>query len=332
MTPTRIIAEAAQGYEGKPDYCYLYVRAAAKAGATAVKFQIVYADDLAEPGYQYYDLYKTLEMDVAVWQQARDLASELGILFFADVFGDRSMRVAETIALDGLKIHSSDFFNRALIVRAFDAAERVFVSLGGIEEDEIRAFVEQASGWGVTDRLTLLCGFQAEPTPTDKSGLNRVPLLNEWFPDIEIGFMDHAPGESDDQVHVSLVAMALGADWIEKHITLSRYLEIEDFVSALEPDEFGRYVTTLERLAEALGPADLELNDLEQDYRETSVKKLVAAKNLASGHALSIEDLAFKRLPRNAAHRAYHDPARTLGKALRDPIKAGEPILEGSLK
>ena len=78
---TRIIAEVAQGYEGKADYSELYVAAAAKAGATAVKFQIVYADDLAEPGYQYYDLYKRLEMEPAVWRTVKELCRESGGLY-----------------------------------------------------------------------------------------------------------------------------------------------------------------------------------------------------------------------------------------------------------
>ena len=120
---TKIIAEAAQGYEGKVEYCDLYVKAAAKAGATAVKFQIVYADDTAEPGYQHYEFFKTLEMGVPIWQRIRALAADLDILFFADVSGERAMEVARAITPDGIKIHSSNFFNRPLIKQAFETAD-----------------------------------------------------------------------------------------------------------------------------------------------------------------------------------------------------------------
>ncbi len=57
-----IIAEAAQGYEGNVTQARLLARAAARAGADAVKFQLVYADELATPDYQYYDLFRNLEM------------------------------------------------------------------------------------------------------------------------------------------------------------------------------------------------------------------------------------------------------------------------------
>ena len=111
--PPKIIAEVAQGYEGKPDYCDFYIRAAARARADAVKFQIVYADDVSEPGYQYYDWYKQLEMPNAAWRAARTLAAELKILFFVDVSGERALDMARTLEPDGIKFHSSNFFNRA---------------------------------------------------------------------------------------------------------------------------------------------------------------------------------------------------------------------------
>ena len=38
------------------------MRAAATAGADAVKYQLVLADELAAPDYKHYDLFKSLEM------------------------------------------------------------------------------------------------------------------------------------------------------------------------------------------------------------------------------------------------------------------------------
>ena len=69
----KIIAEAAQGFEGDPLLARLLVRAAARAGADAVKFQLVYADEIATPSYKYYDLFKKLEMPAACW---KDVAGE----------------------------------------------------------------------------------------------------------------------------------------------------------------------------------------------------------------------------------------------------------------
>ena len=52
------------------------------------------------------------------------------------------------------------------------------------------------------DRMTILYGFQAEPTPIEKSNLSRIPLLKRRFPGVEIGYLDHAAGDSEDQIHL----------------------------------------------------------------------------------------------------------------------------------
>ncbi|MGF1609138.1 MAG: N-acetylneuraminate synthase family protein [Kiloniellales bacterium] len=327
----RIIAEVAQGYEGRADYCRLYVKAAAKAGADAVKFQIVYADDVAEPGYRYYDWYRQLEMDVAVWREVRSLSRELGLALFTDVSGDRALSVAEQIVPDGIKIHSSNFFNRTLIRRAFDAADRVFVSIGGIELAEAEAFVAEARQWGVLDRLAFLYGFQSEPTPVETSMLSRLPLLKDHL-GVEVGYLDHVDGLSPDRVMISAMAMALGADWIEKHLTLSRYLEIEDFVSALEPEEFADYVATLRRLFAALGPAELTLTAAERGYREKAVKKILAARDLPAGCELAGDDMTLRRTDRVKPGQGLYDPASLRGRRLKRAVAGGDPILTSDVE
>ncbi len=323
----KIIAEVAQGYEGKPDYCDFYVRAAARAGADAVKFQIVYADDVSEPGYQYYDWYKQLEMPRDAWVATRDRAHELDIRLFVDVSGARALDMARTIEPDGIKFHSSNFFNRALMREALAMAEQLFVSIGGIAEPEIAALLEDLAAWEATDRTTLLYGYQAEPTPVEMSCLARLPTLRRRFPQTAFGFLDHAPGDSPDNVHVSLLAMALGAVWIEKHITINRHLEVEDYVSALEPAEFTDYVATLRRLAAAFGPPDLALNEAERNYRDKSVKKLLAARDLPAGTTLAATDLLLKRTPRIPAFAGFHDPAQVIGRQLSHALAADAPIL-----
>ncbi len=330
--PPRVIAEVAQGYEGKPDYCHLYVKAAASAGADAVKFQVVYADDVAEPGYEHYDFYKLLEMDPVVWRGVKAQAEELGIRLFTDLSGERALAIAREIRPHGIKIHSSNFFNRALIRSAFEIADTVLVSLGGIEGEEIEALVHEVESWGQLGKLAMLYGFQAEPTPVENSRLRRLPALKRRFPGLEIGYMDHTPGDSDDRLHVSVMAMTLGADWIEKHLTLSRYLKVEDYVSALEPAEFEGYVAALKRLETALGSEDMGLNEEERRYRDKSVKKIVAARDLSAGTVLGPEDIRFTRTPRAGPFEGFHNPAQVLGKALLRALDDGDPITGDCLR
>ena len=328
----RIIAEVAQGYEGKPEYCDFYVRAASKAGADAVKFQIVYADDIADPDHHYYDWYKQLEMDVAVWERSREAARKQSILFFTDVSGERAISVARQVRPDGIKIHSSNFFNRSLIREASQITELLFLSIGGIAVEELDAFLAESRSWCPTENLVLLYGFQAEPTEIEKSNLGRLSQLKQRYPDLAVGYMDHVPGEEADQSGVSVMAMTLGAEWIEKHLTISRYMEVEDFVSAVEPDEFARYVETLHRFGMALDGSTMDFTEEERAYRDKAVKKLVANRDLDAGTRLAIEDLRCRRSSRIVQYEGFHDPALIVGRKLTRALHTDDPILEDDLE
>src|SRR5438477_12310194 len=106
-----IIAELAQGYEGRVEQARLLIKAAAAAGAHAAKCQLVYADELATPDYKYYQLFRSLEMDDAVWAGLARYAAELGVQFYLDVFGTRSLRLAEQIGVRTVKLHGTDIAN-----------------------------------------------------------------------------------------------------------------------------------------------------------------------------------------------------------------------------
>ena len=54
----KIIAEIAQGFEGNFTQSKLLIKAAAKAGADSVKFQLVYAEELSTTDYKYFKLFK----------------------------------------------------------------------------------------------------------------------------------------------------------------------------------------------------------------------------------------------------------------------------------
>lgn len=327
----KIIAEIAQGYEGHPLFSELYIKAAAKAGADSVKFQVVYADDLAEPGYEYYELFKSLEMDVAVWKNLRAIADDLGIKLYADILGDQAIDLARQVRFDGLKIHSTDFFNRKIVKECFDLCETVFISLGGIEEKELDELMVDIQEWGKMSNLVLLYGFQAEPTPLEKSNLARLTYIKNKFPETPVGYLDHTEGGTPESVHLSAMAMAIGADYIEKHLTLNRYLEIEDYVSGLEPEEFASYVSTMKNLQEALGASDFILSDAEKTYRDKALKKILIRSTKKAGDTVSMDDFVFKRSSRIEPFEGFHNPLDVVGKTVAKDMDENDPVLKECL-
>jgi N,N'-diacetyllegionaminate synthase len=298
------------------------VRAAASAEADAIKFQIVYADDLAQPGYVHYDLFKTLEMSADDWGEVRALARSLGIGFYADVFGPRSIDTLEKIHADGVKLHSTSFFDEELISQVGSLAPQVLVSIGGIRLEEL---LEARPRFSWTDSVaTLMYGYQAEPTPILANNLLRIPGLQRET-GLEVGFMDHSDGGGSDVSHLSLIALAMGVEVFEKHITLSRNLEMEDFVSALDPSAFLNYVRTLHRLHGALGTQDLDLLPEEMSYRERSLKRVVAGRRIEKGARVNSADVA---LLRPADSGGVYRLSDVLGRRAKRVINAGDVLRE----
>lgn len=320
MTQPYVIGEVAQGYEGDPATARLLVRAAAAGKADAVKFQIVYADDLASPGYQYYDLFKSLEMSTDQWLAVRQEACARGLHFVADVFGALSLELARQIDVDAVKLHSTTFFDRDLVDAVLDLGKPVYMSLGGITIDELKAALDRCCKHKA--QITLLHGFQAEPTPIENNNLARIPVLRAAT-SCEVGFMDHAHGTGPDAVALSVLALGLGVRVFEKHITLDHAMEMEDYVSALGPTDFAAYVSTLRRLSQAVGTGDLRLTEAEQAYRGRALKRVLAARRLAEGATLTAQDL---RLARPAQPGGLFDPQVAIGRRLKHAVAEGQSI------
>ncbi len=322
-----LIAEAAQGYEGNPTLARLLARAAIRAGADAVKFQLVYADEIATPGYQYYDFFRTLEMPPAAWQAVVDEVHQAKRRFYFDVFGERSLREAHALGADGVKIHSTDFFNAPLVRLALELMPRVFVSFGGIALDELETFL-QTHRIPPQGKACLMYGFQADPTPVELNNLSRLAALRKYFPGYSFGFMDHTDGSSEEALTLPLLALPLGVSCIEKHVGLDRALQLEDYISALSPEQFQVFVQRIRRLEPALGTDRLELTPTEREYRQKAVKSVVAVRALVQGTVITSGDLSLKRVARAAASTPLHRLEDAVGRTIAVDVQHNQPVTE----
>jgi len=323
-----IIAEMAQSYEGSFDYAQALVLAAAEAGAEAVKFQIFDADELAVPGHKYYDLYKMLEMPVRDWKALRDLTHARGMQFMSDVFGLTSARMlAEDVKLDAYKVHAADILNLPLIEYLARQGKRLYLSTGGSSEEELGNAIRLIRAAGNSD-ICLLHGYQASPTPIEESPLRRMAMFRRRF-NVSVGCQDHVDGEDELAIYWPMVAVAAGADVIEKHLTLNRADKKEDYVSALHPDEFARMVKLIRRTEAGLGTGDWNLTSLENTYRQQMTKRVVVSKPLQAGHVLAADDLTLKR---HYQEGGFYDMPPILGRRVNQQCRPNDLVVEAMLE
>ena len=326
----KIIAEAAQGFEGDPLLARLLVRAAARAGADAVKFQLVYADEIATPEYKYYDLFKKLEMPAACWREVASEAKKEGIGLYFDIFGKKSLRMALSLGAEGLKIHATDFYHEALLSSALNSRKNILISCGGLTEKELVGLFKRHPQTK-TSRVSFMHGFQAEPSPLAANNMLRLGTLAALCQPAAIGFMDHSDGATEDSLNLSLLALPFGIQTLEKHITLDRELRLEDYTSALPPAGFSIFVQKIRRFARALGSPSFEPKGKEILYRKRSAKVVVAAKKLRVGQKLKSGDLILLRCHNQERKATILDPAMILGRRLRRTLKKNKPLLQKDL-
>jgi sialic acid synthase SpsE len=180
-------------------------------------------------------------------------------------------------------------------------------------------------------QVTLLYGFQAEPTAIGDNHLRRLQTLREQFPDLPLGFMDHADGASDEAGWLGALALPYGIRVIEKHVTLGRRLGLEDAVSALDAADLAAYVTRLRVAEAALGDGVTAVTEAEVRYRHRALKAVVAASDLEAGVRLTSAHVSLKRtaLPDGAVPQ--HRDADVLGRTTARAVRAGAAILSEDL-
>lgn len=292
---TFIVCELAQTHEGDFSLAKLLVKAAALSKADAVKFQTFAADELAAPGYKYYSLFQKLEWPESYWKELIDLGHTLGIKVYADVFGVKSLKMLISLYIDGLKLHATDIRNPILLSALSEVDLPLIVSVGGCSLDEVKKAL------GILERnkrqhpIILMHGFQSYPTLIEHSNLNKLKLFQDTFLK-PVGYADHIDGNHPHNFSLCAMAIGMGAVVIEKHLTIARLLKLEDYESALNPDDFAQFVLKIREVDLALGESKDHLSSSEVAYRQMIRKHVVAIREITQGDLFKDTDLALKRV------------------------------------
>jgi N-acetylneuraminate synthase len=330
MPKVFIIAEAGVNHNGSLDLGLRLVEAAKASGADAVKFQTFRADLLATPfaqkaSYQQrttssaesqFEMLKRLELDAAAHQRLIDHCLQNGIQFLSSPFDIQSADLLASLGVPLFKVPSGEITNLPFLEHLARKGRPLILSTGMSTLGEVEEAVGVLQSAGAK-QVTLLHCVTEYPAPYAEVNLRAMLTLKSAF-GLPVGYSDHTPG-----IDIAIAAAALGAEVIEKHLTLDRSLPGPDHSASLEPDEFRQMVAAIRHVEAALGtgikaPAPCELPNL-----PIARKSLVAARSLPVGHQLKAGDLDIKR-PGNGLVPKFL-PA-LIGRTLRSPVEKDEII------
>ncbi len=355
MTPTYIIAEAGVNHNGSLDLAQKLVYAAKDAGADAVKFQTFRADALAssaapkaayqerltEAGESQLEMLKKLELSRDAHETLLALTRELGLAFLSTPFDLGSLRLLDELGLTTIKLPSGEITNAPLLFETARRGKQVILSSGmstlGDTEDALSflalgylapeaapslnaardAYAAPEARAVLEASVTLLHCTTEYPAPFEDVNLAVLGTLRTAF-GLRVGFSDHTPGMA-----ASVAAVALGAQVIEKHLTLDRTLPGPDHKASLEPADFAALVTAVRQVEQALGSRVKVPTASERPNRAVARKSLVAALPIRAGEPFTAANLTLKRPGTGVSPLYFYD---YLGRAAERDFTADEVI------
>lgn len=289
---TYIIAEIAQGFEGDYNLCRRFIKLAKDCSADAVKFQIFKASELCTEDYKYNELFKNLEIAPEKWGELIRYAQEIGIDFYADIYGAETFEWISKEGLAGIKIHSTDLKNYRLLKLLQNKGIKILLASGGSALEELKKAIEVLKG----NDVCIMSGFQAEPNLYGDVELDKIGFLSKEF-GLKIGYADHIDAKDPLATILPSMAVLKGASVIEKHLTIDRdNLMLEDYVSALNADEFRKMVDLVRSVEQFSQTGEgFPLSEREEKYRKNTKKAVLAATDIKAGTLIAEEHLAMLR-------------------------------------
>lgn len=256
-SPTYIIGEIGINHNGSLDVAKRLIDVAVRAGCNAVKFQ-KRTPEKCVPYDQwhieretpwgrmtYIDYRRKVEFSAEEYGEIDAYCREHEIDWFASPWDEEAVDFLEAFNPVCYKVASASLTDHALLSRLRETGRPLMISTGMSTMQEIEAGV-LAIG---REDLLIAHSTSTYPCPPQELNLRMILTLKNLWPEIPIGYSGHETG-----LATTLAAVALGASFIERHITLDRAMWGSDQAASVEPGG-------LERLVKDIRDIDISLGD-----------------------------------------------------------------------
>ncbi|MDH3411605.1 MAG: N-acetylneuraminate synthase family protein [Gammaproteobacteria bacterium] len=307
-SPCFITLEAGPTHDGL-DTARKLVRLAAEAGADAVKFQVLDPDRLVADRNQMfsyeilvdresgrtetvseplYDILCRRTLSEPDWKILKEFSDSLGLAFFATAMFDDDIKLLERLGCDSIKIASGDVNHFPLIRMAARTGMCLQLDTGNATLGEIESAVDVIRSEG-NDRIIIHQCPSGYPARFESINLRIIPTLKRMF-GYPAAYSDHTPGWDMD-----IAAIALGANLVEKTISLDRMTRSIEHVMSLEPSEMRKFVQTVRNLETALGSARRIMTEEELEKRLAVRRSIFLAEPVRAGQTIRNCRVEFRR-------------------------------------
>jgi sialic acid synthase SpsE len=328
--PCYLIAEISHNHQGDENEVKKIIEAAAKSGASAVKFQkrdnkTLFTEAFYNKPYENANSFgKTygahrefLEPKLGWLKKANSQAHQAGLDFIMTVFDTNSLALCEKeLKIDKYKIQSADLTSHYLIEKIAATGKPYFISCGAASVKEIKSTYRLCKK--LRTPFCLMYAVSEYPTKDAHVNLRRITYLKKSLKTGQIGFSCH-----HTSIEPAVFSRVLGAVAIEKHFTLNKKQKGPDHQLSLTPAE-------LKELRKRLTAADLlmghdwetrtSIEAYQHDARYKMGKSATVIRDLKKGDKLKEEYLRYQS-PMEGSNPMQ--VGKLIGKPLKKAIRKG---------
>lgn len=333
MSEIQIIAEIGCNHNGSINLAKMMIKKAKEAGVDAVKFQSFVPENLVSinaPKAEYQkindsngsqiDMLRKLALTKEDYLELVNYADKLGIQIFSTPFDYESFDFLEKIGQNIWKIPSGEITNLPYLQRVAAIKcqnKQVILSTGMSTLDEVIYAINILKQSPKTNFTILHCNTQY-PTKPEDMNLKAMNKLRELSPNWKIGLSDHSEG-----IIAPLVAVGLGAEFIEKHFTLDKNMEGPDHKASITPEELKQLCSGIRKAEVMLGSGLKKVTESERKNIFIARKSIVAKREIMKNELFTEDNITCKRPGNGISPIHWYD---VLGKIAEKDYKIDDLI------
>lgn len=273
-------------------------------------------------GPTYGEHRAALELSDEEHFEAYKCAKSYGLDFVETLCAPACTSMLKLFTPDRLKVASRDLTNLPLLEVLAETQIPIILSTGMAsrkELDDALAVIGKHH-----ENISILHCVSQYPTEPHNVNLNTIRFLKKHYPDYTIGYSDHTIG-----ISAPIAAVAMGAEIIEKHITLDRRMRGTDQAGSLGPEGVMRMVRDIRITDMSLGEEDIFICDDTSSARQKLERSIATKVALKPGDLIQEEHLMM--LSPGDGYR-WADKHLLIGAEVSSPIGENEVIYPKDIK
>lgn len=340
MKSTYIIGEIGQNHNGSVDIAKLLVELVARPvhedkfnldlkPMDAVKMtkrdlnEELSATQMARPydtpnsfGKTYGEHRAYLELSDEEHFEVYKHAKKYGLDFVETLCAKGCLSLLKLFTPDYLKVASRDLTNLPLLSAMAETRIPIILSTGMAGKKELDEALDIITRYH--SNISILHCVSQYPTEPDNLNLKTITYLKKHYGQYKIGFSDHTIG-----ISAPIVAVGMGAEIIEKHITIDRKMKGTDQAGSLGPDGVNRMVRDIRVAERWLGNEDLYIDKCVSGSKIKLERSIASKRNIVKGEVIKETDLHM--LSPGDGYK-WDQLSEIVGKTVKKDIPANEII------